>query len=79
MAKDFTSDQPREASLADRSTKERHVKDRSRLDTPVVDRKKRQSISTVTASARSPSPLPASSVQVSTWRIRRLSSWPGWL
>ncbi|ALA67055.1 DUF1003 domain-containing protein [Corynebacterium lactis] len=41
MAKDFTSDQPREATLADRSTKERHVKDRTRLDTPVVDRKKK--------------------------------------
>ena len=41
MAKDFSPEQPRESALSDRSTKERHAKDRSRLDTPVVDRKKK--------------------------------------
>lgn len=41
MAKDFSPEQPRESALSDRSAKERHAKDRSRLDTPVVDRKKK--------------------------------------
>ncbi len=41
MAKDFAAEQPRESASIDRSAKERHAKERSRLDTPVTDRKKK--------------------------------------
>nr|WP_120491315.1 DUF1003 domain-containing protein [Corynebacterium lactis] len=39
MAKEFTAEQSRDPGALDRSVKERHAKDRTRLDTPVVDRK----------------------------------------
>lgn len=39
MAKELSADQPNDSGALERSTKERHAKDRSRLDTPVVDRK----------------------------------------
>lgn len=39
MAKEIPADQPRDPSTLERSAKERHAKDRTRLDTPVVDRK----------------------------------------